>query len=384
MSKAKIRCPARKPSCRCNWQPSGRNKNWLKVKCRQEQKFVILGYTPSTRMKTFASLLLGLREDKEPTTIMRETPISIFTPKPTYAGVKLTHPERELYPSSAITKARLAAYYEAIAPAMLPLVAERPLSLLRCPEGEGGECFYQKHHTGRLPEALERIAIREKSATREYLFVKDAAGLVACAQMGVLEIHPWGAFTRDVETPERLILDLDPAPDVPFDRVREAGFALKTLIEAVGLKPFSLITGGKGLHVIVPVKPGGTWQLAADVSRSMAAVLELASPNAFTLSMSKAKREGRIFIDTFRNARGATAVAPYSTRAKPGATVATPVSWEELKTITRADAFSLEEAQPRALNHQDIWPDYAKSRRALSPTLLKKLGQKKDPAEAGP
>lgn len=432
---------------------SGRGKAWIKVKCRQQQEFIIGGYTPSTRKKGFASLLLGLREggklrfegrvgtgfsearatelqvaldsrktsqnpfadaprditrnavwarpelvaevafaeftaqsvvrqasfiglreDKEPEAIMREIPQHLFTPRDSYAGVRLTHPEREFYPGTGITKARLAAYYEAVAPAMLPLVGERPLSLLRCPEGEGGECFYQKHHTGRLPPALERIRIREKSATREYVFLKNAGGLVACARMGVLEIHPWGAFTRDVERPERIIIDLDPAPDVPLARVKEAALALRTLIEALGLAAYALITGSKGVHVIIPLRRSVNWEEAAATSRRMAEILESAAPAKFTLSMSKARRDGRIFIDTFRNARGATAIAPYSTRAKPGAPVACPVSWQELESLTRADAFSLDDAELRAARQDDIWPDYAQNRRALSRAIRKKLG----------
>lgn len=431
----------------------GRGKSWIKVKCRQQQEFIVGGYTPSTRKKGFASLLLGLREgnllrfagrvgtgfnearsaelqqaldsraspqnpfadapreitrnavwarpelvaevafaeftaqgvvrqasfiglreDKEPQSIVREIPKHLFTPKDSYAGVRLTNPAREFYPGTGITKARLAAYYEAVSPAMLPLCRERPLSLLRCPEGEGAECFYQKHHTGRLPAAMERIRIKEKSATREYVFVKDAGGLVACAQMGVLEIHPWGAFTRDIERPERLIIDLDPAPDVPFTRVKEAAFALRMLIEELGLAAYALITGGKGVHVIVPLRTSVDWPQAAAASRRMAEILESAAPASFTLSMSKARRAGRIFVDTFRNARGATAICPYSTRAKPGAPVAAPVSWKELESLTRADAFSLEDAELRAARHDDIWPDYQKNRRALTRTILKKLG----------
>jgi bifunctional non-homologous end joining protein LigD len=248
------------------------------------------------------------------------------------AGVRLTHPDRVLYPDQGLTKLALARYYESIADWVLPHIQGRPLALLRCPEGVGKECFFQKHLSSREPPpGLIEVPIREKEKTGRYAVVVSLQGLIQLVQMGILEIHPWGAKATDVERPDRIVLDLDPAPDVSWDRVCEAALRVRaTLTGAFGLDGYLKTTGGKGLHVVTKAPPGSSWDDVKELARQVAEDLARERPKEYTARMAKSARGGKIFIDYLRNARGATAVAPYSTRARAGAPVATPLAWEEL------------------------------------------------------
>jgi bifunctional non-homologous end joining protein LigD len=247
---------------------------------------------------------------------------------------------------------------------MLPHVSGRPLALVRCPQGRQKECFFQKHASPGWPDAFGRIRIREKSATREYMYIEDVRGLIAAAQMGVLELHIWGARADRVEEPDRLVFDLDPDEELAFDRVKAAARDLKKRLEAVGLQSFPMATGGKGIHVIVPLTRGHTWAQHREFAEALARDMAAEQPELYVADMSKAKRRGKIFIDYLRNQRGATAIAPFSTRAKPGATVALPVSWPGLGRLKNAHPATIETAV-RMISRRDPWPDYHQVRQAL-------------------
>lgn len=281
------------------------------------------------------------------------------------AGVAISHPERVIFPESGITKAALAAYYRAVAERILPEVAERPLSLLRCPEGMASGCFFQKHFPTGM-KGLRRITIAEQHGAGAYLVPRGVRDLLTLVQEGVVEIHPWGAKADDIERPDRLVLDLDPGPVVAWERVAAAAFALRRSLAERGLVAFVKTTGGKGLHVVAPFARGPSWSALKEFARAVAAELAEASPAQYTLHPRKRGREDKIFIDYLRNDRGATAVAAYSVRARAGATVATPVSWQELARGLGPASFTLLSV-PRRLARQksDPWSGINKLRQRL-------------------
>ena len=261
----------------------------------------------------------------------------------TVAGVQLSNADRVLYPEQGLTKGDLAAYYEAIASWMLPHAGGRPLSLVRCPEGSRQSCFYQKHWSGTLPKGVETVEIKEASGTtRAYTVVHDATGLVALVQHGVLEFHLWGARADNVDAPDRIIFDLDPAPGVGWARVREAAKALRELLDSVGLASWIKTSGGKGLHVAVPIDRRSTWSEVSAFARAVAAHLARENPRRYIATASKAARTGLIFIDWLRNTRGATSIAPWSTRAREGAPISAPLSWDQLDDLKSGAQFRLE------------------------------------------
>jgi bifunctional non-homologous end joining protein LigD len=257
------------------------------------------------------------------------------------AGVRLSHPDKLLYPGTGITKRGLANYYVAAAQRMLPQVAGRPLTLVRCPDGQGGKCFYQKHPGAAASPELRRIAIAEKAKTGTYLIVEDVAGLVALVQMGALEIHVWGSTRRSLERPDRVILDLDPDEGLAWERVAEGALALRDLLAEMGLRSFAKATGGEGLHVVLPLRPKYGWEEVKAFSRGLARELVRRHPDGYTGSLAKTARRGKIFIDYLRNQRGATAIAPFSARARPGAPVAAPLSWREVERGLRSDVITV-------------------------------------------
>lgn len=258
------------------------------------------------------------------------------------ALVRITSRDRVIFPDSGQTKGELAEYYAAIAPLMLLFAAARPLSLVRCPQGRAKRCFYQKHDTGGFGPHVHTIAIPEKSGkTQDYLCVSDTAGLLECVQMGAIEFHPWPSTCRDIEAPDRLVFDLDPDEAISFSHVREAAFDIRDRLSRCGLDSFAMLTGGKGLHVMVPLRAGHSWDRHRQFAKGLAMAMSDEQPDRFTASISKAKRKGRIFIDYLRNQRGNTAVAPYCARARHAAPVAAPVAWDELPDIVNAQAFAI-------------------------------------------
>ena len=286
---------------------------------------------------------LGLRQDKEAKDVGDERKSSAPSPA---ASVEISSRDRVIFPDSGETKGDLADYYEAIAPLMLPFAAERPLSLVRCPQGRAKKCFFQKHDNGGFGDGVKAVPIKEKDGgTEDYLFVSDARGLLQCVQMGTIEFHGWGARTGAVEKPDRMVFDLDPDEGLDFADVREAATDLRKHLADIGLTSFAMVTGGKGVHVVVPLTPGHSWDDHKSFSERFAKALAQAEPDRFTATMSKAKRKGRIFIDWLRNQRGSTAVMPYSARAREGAPVAAPVAWNELKKLDNARGFTIGDAK---------------------------------------
>jgi bifunctional non-homologous end joining protein LigD len=292
------------------------------------------------------------------------------------AGIELSNPGRVLYPEQGLTKEDLARYYEAIAPWMLPHGAGRPFALVRCPGGRQQACFYQKHWKSYLPKAVKTVAIQEGDGVkRPYTVISDAAGLVSLVQNGVLEIHLWGSRADAVESPDRIVFDLDPAPGVSWARVREATRMLGELLRTLGLESWLKTTGGKGMHVVVPIARRSSWDEVTAFARAVGYRIAREAPESYLARASKAEREGKIFIDWLRNTRGATAIAPWSSRAREGAPVSMPVSWEELGKVRSGDQYSVESALAlmRRRKH-DPWAGLLKARQQLSRSMTAALG----------
>ena len=399
-----------------------RTKSWVKVKCVQQQEFIVVGWSESSaKARPFASLLLatkdgddlvyrgkvgtgfdsddldrlgsklerierktppldvpkadsrkahwvtpklvaqiafaeltaegrvrhgsflGLRQDKDAEDVADERKAP--APKPA-EEVEISSRDRVIFPDSKQTKGDLADYCAAIAPVMLPFAAERPISLVRCPQGRAKKCFFQKHDNGGFGEGVKTVPIKEKDGgSEDYLFIEDARGLLQCVQMGSIEFHGWGARTGAVEKPDRMVFDLDPDEGLDFAEVRDAAMDLRKHLADIGLTSFAMVTGGKGVHVVVPLTPGHSWDAHKSFAERFAKALAQAQPDRFTATMSKEKRKGRIFIDWLRNQRGSTAVMPYSVRARENAPVAAPVAWNELKKLEQANGFTIGDAK---------------------------------------
>ncbi len=279
------------------------------------------------------------------------------------AGVRVTNPDRVFYPDENITKRDLIAHYLSIADKILPHVAERPMSLVRCPDGITGQHFFQKHASQGFPAQFKKIPIREKSGKDDYLYIRDERGLVAAVQMGVLELHLWGCHVDAVEQPDRMVFDFDPDEDLPFAAVRDGATEMRDRLKDLGLESFPMLTGGKGIHVVVPFTRGHDWDAHRDFSEALARVMAADSPDRFIANMSKQKRQGKIFVDYLRNTRGATAIAPFSTRARKGAFVSVPVSWQQLDRMKDAHPVAVGEVAQFA--KRDPWPGYFKERQTL-------------------
>ncbi|MCE5203874.1 MAG: non-homologous end-joining DNA ligase [Coriobacteriales bacterium] len=290
------------------------------------------------------------------------------------AGVRLTHPDRVLFAEMGATKLDLARYYEAVGERMLPYVADRPLVLVRCPEGTGGECFYQKDVSQGFPDRIATVEVRHEEGPVHYALVEDVGDLVTLVQLGVLEIHTWGALARDVEKPDRVVIDLDPGPGVVWEAVTRAALAVRDELVALGLVPFVKTTGGKGLHVVAPIVPEGDWDTVKAFARKLCEKIVSAEPDRYTTNPLKTRREKKVFIDYLRNARGATAVAPYSTRARAGATVAMPVTWEAVISGVTPDAYTLKNVPTAVADSADPWANHAGSARPITADALRALG----------
>lgn len=324
----------------------------------------------------------GLRTDKQPTEIIAEHPIEeresvkkesgktekskAATAKASkgrgnseIAGIRLSNPDRILYPEQGVTKRVLAEYYVEVADLILPHLANRPVSLVRCPRGTTGECFFQKHASKGFPGEFRKVRIREKSGSDDYVYLDETAGLVAAAQMGVLELHIWGSHIDTLEKPDRMVFDLDPDAAVDFAEVRAAAAGLRERLEEVGLRSFAMATGGKGVHVVVPLTPTHDWDTLKDFAEAIARSFAEANPDRYLAKASKSARKGRIFIDYLRNSRGATAIAPFSSRAKPGAPIAWPVSWRQLKRLKDAQPATVATAAKQLKRRKkDPWAGY--------------------------
>jgi len=319
----------------------------------------------------------GLREDKPVTEITREKVNHHKNPSSAQgnveiAGIKLTHPDRVLFPDQGITKLELAHYYEQVADWMIPHVKERPLTLVRCPEGHKKQCFYQRHVTDSIGNPIRSIRVKEGRSTVSYVSVDSTPGVIALVQMGVLEIHTWGSRQDHLEQPDRLTFDLDPDPALPWKQIREAAETLRGQLSGLGFAAFVKTTGGKGLHVVVPITPKQDWDRVKAFTKKIAEDLVREAPQLYTATMSKSKRQGKIFIDYLRNARTATAVSAYSTRARANAPVSVPVHWDELAMDVRGEHFNIHNVPERlARLRTDPWEGYEKARRPINDALIK-------------
>ncbi len=265
--------------------------------------------------------------------------------------VRLTNPDKLLYPEIGVTKRKLAEYYERVSPWLLPHVARRPLTLVRCLNGWEHGGFFQKHAKGGIPAGVRVV----KYSKDDVLTLDDAKALVACGQMCVLELHTWGAHVETPDQPDWLVFDPDPDPAVPWSTVVQTAHAVRERLRALGYEPFVKTTGGKGLHVCVAAPAGMTWPQAHDFGQKLGESMSAEEPERYLTNISKAKRKGKILLDFARNGRGSTFVAPYSPRARAGAPVATPLNWEELTPELRPSHFSISNVCERLERNGDPW-----------------------------
>ena len=301
----------------------------------------------------------GLREDKPAREVVREPAAQGKPPARPVPRVKLTHPDRVYWPGAGVTKEGVAQYYADVWRFMAPHIVNRPLALLRCPQGIGGKCFFQKHAwRGMNGEIL--ILRDPKGDKDETLIAIDSLdGLIGLVQGGALEIHPWQATTDALEKPDQMIIDLDPGEGVDWPVMLDAAREVRQRLSDAGLAGFVKTTGGKGLHVAAPLRPRAGWDAVKGFARDMAQAMEADNPDLFIAKSTKSARKGRIFVDYLRNGRGATAIAPYATRAREGATLAMPLGWDELERVVGPDHFTVTNARARldALD-SDPWESF--------------------------
>jgi bifunctional non-homologous end joining protein LigD len=349
-------------------------------------------------------VFLGLRDDRDPRHVVRERPgtvegggvDTVAAGRPWEAlgghatrtraasgeeigeliGVRLTHPDRVYYPALGFTKLDLALYYVTIGDAVLPYLDGRPLTLVRCPDGVGGETFYQKHPGFWTPPQVRRLVVPGEA--EEYLFVDSVPGLIALAQAGILEIHPWNSRAGHVEQPDQVIFDLDPDESLPFSRVAAAARRVRALLTERGLESFVKTTGGKGLHVCVPLLPEHGWEELTEFTRAVAQRLARDEPGTFTANLLKSHRKGKVYVDYLRNVRGANAVGAFSTRAREGAPVSVPVDWDELDRLSGPADFTVAEVPLRVVGWAsggtaDPWARYREVKQRVPASLTREL-----------
>jgi bifunctional non-homologous end joining protein LigD len=310
----------------------------------------------------------GLREDKMADDVVREDKgrtAAEAAPEPK-RKVRLTHPDRIYWPDVGVTKQGLADYYAEVWPKIAPFIVDRPLSLLRAPDGIDGQSFFQKHGWRGMNKEIGLFQDPNDKTEEKIIVIHDLDGLLGLVQSGVLEIHPWGSTTRNLEKPDIIIMDLDPGEGVPWSRVIEAALEVRRRLEAVGLAAFLKTSGGKGLHVVAPLKPSAGWDAVKAFTKALADAMAADEPDRYVATITKSKRKGKILVDYLRNGRGNTAVAPYSTRARKGAPVSMPIFWEELSEAVGASYFSVLNAGQRLASLEaDPWADFRTSARVL-------------------
>jgi bifunctional non-homologous end joining protein LigD len=404
----------------------GRRAHWVRPELVGEVSFTEWTRDGTLRHPSFQ----GLREDKPARTVVREAPVHVAPDAPaasaataeaptktrarksgataksaaaesakprkaatkrststsqsaapdTIAGVAISNSAKLLFPEAGISKLDVARYYEAVGDVLVPHVRDRPLTLVRCPNGWDKPCFYQKHATAAVSAFIERIDIRDSGGVQPYMMANSVSAVVALLQMGVLELHPWGARAPKLDRPDRLVFDFDPDESLGFDKLVDAVTMLRKLLDTLELEAFLKTTGGKGLHVVIPLEPTRTWDEAKDFSRAVAELLVRTFPDRFTSKITKSSRGGRIFVDYLRNAEGATAVAPYSVRAKARAPVAMPIEWTALAQDVRFDHFNVRNV-PALLDKRkrDPWDRLPRVRQQLTDAILAQVGVRAAP-----
>jgi len=330
----------------------------------------------------------GLREDKMAIEVSRELPDEEGTQsaetdmtltkqkaEPTFAGITLSSPDKVLYPAIGVTKLDLAHYYETIAPYILPYAVNRPISLVRCPEGIDGERFFQRHAMKGMTKAIKQIPIPGGESTKPYLYIDDAAGLFGLVQISTLEIHDWGVSLKHLFEPDRLVFDLDPDEELDLATLKAAAVEVRDFLADLGLKSFLKSTGGKGLHVVAPITPKLGWDEVKAFAKAIADALVDVRPDRYTANPLKRTRVGKIFVDYLRNQRGGSAIVNYSTRAKEGAPVACPLAWDELKGLKVAAPYTIKTLPARLKRlKRDPWEGFAKTRQSITVKARKALG----------
>jgi bifunctional non-homologous end joining protein LigD len=333
----------------------------------------------------------GLREDKPASAVVREdngtqeakmatktktaTTKTAKTNDVSFGGVTLTSPDKVLYPEIDFTKLDLARYYESVAETMLPYVAKRPISLVRCPEGLDGERFFQRHAMKGMSDAIKQVPIPGGETKKPYLYIENEEGLFALAQISALEIHDWGVSLKKIDKPDRLVFDLDPDEELDFTVLRAAAQEVRSFLDDLGLTSFLKATGGKGLHIVAPLTPKAGWDEVKEFSKAIADALVTARPDRYTANPLKRTRVGKIFVDYLRNQRGSSAICNYSTRAKTGAPVAVPLRWDELKRIDSGAPYTVKTLPARLKRlKSDPWEGFSTTRQSITVKAKKALG----------
>ena len=326
-----------------------RGSHWIKPELVAEVAFTEFTREGTLRHPSF----IALRSDKRAADVVREVPEKLSAKTkaaPTLStaatfNARITNPDRLIFPEDKLSKGDLADYYAAVEALFLVDGAKRPMTLVRCPQGRGKACFFQKHDSGALGEFVHHVPIIEKDgSTEDYLWFDDPRAILACVQMGTIEFHGWGSRIKPLEKPDRLVFDLDPDEGLGFDKVKIAAERLRALLADLGLETYPLLSGGKGIHVVAPLDQSADWPKVKSFAERFSRAIAEAEPELFTANIRKVQRKGRIFVDWLRNQRGATAVLPYSARAREGAPVAAPVDWSELDGIAGANAFTIRDA----------------------------------------
>jgi bifunctional non-homologous end joining protein LigD len=336
-----------------------RDVTWLQPKLIAEIEFAEITRDGRIRQGSF----IALREDKKASEVRLEA-LQTASGKPEVAGVVISHPDRLVYPGDQITKMEVAGYYERIGDLMLPFVSNRPLAVIRAPEGITGETFFQKSFPTHVPKHV--IQSRLDDGTTIFS-VRKAEGLVALAQFGMIEVHPWGARLPDVDKPDYLTWDLDPDDSVPWKEVLGAALLLRDVLAQRGLSTVVKTSGGKGLHIMLQLRRTHSWDVMKPFAKAIAGVVAEMNPRRLTITSTKAKRKGKIYIDWMRNGRGATCIAPWGLRARPGAPVSMPVAWSQLPDINAA-GFTIRGAMETPSEWMEMKPQ------TVGKTVLRELG----------
>lgn len=326
-----------------------RGSHWIEPKLVGEIAFTEFTSDGILRHPSF----IALREDKPADEVVIERPQKLAKAakkkaEPVTAAsfdIKISNADRVIYPGDGLTKGDLADYYAQVEALMMVDTARRPISLIRCPQGRAKHCFFQKHDSGTMGGHVKHVPVKESDGeVQDYLYVEDARGILACVQMGTIEFHGWGSRADKLEYPDRLVFDLDPDVGLDFNKVKSAAVKLRALLADLGLVTFPLLTGGKGIHVVAPLDAKADWPAVKSFAERFSRAIAEAEPEVFTANIRKNQRKGRIFLDWLRNQRGATAVMPYSARAREGAPVAAPIAWEEMDKIKGGDTFTIRDA----------------------------------------
>ncbi|HYY51631.1 MAG TPA: DNA ligase D [Myxococcales bacterium] len=335
----------------------GRNARWVRPRLVAEVTFTEWTGGGHVRHPSFQ----GLREDKPARQVERE--------RTEVRGIGLSHADRIVYPAQRYTKLDIVRYHDAVAERELPHLRGRPLTLVRCPKQIGDECYFMKHSKVWAPEALRRVRIQEKTKLGEYLIADTPEAVIALAQMDVIEIHTWNTRDDDVERPDRMVIDLDPGPDVRWREVVAGARLMREALAAVGLRSFVKTTGGRGLHVVVPLAPERDWSECLAFSRALAEAVERQHRRRFTTQYAKVGRERKILLDYLRNNRTNTSIAAFSPRARDGAPVSLPIAWDELTPRLDPARFTIESVQTRL--GDDPWKEYWRLRQKLTATAVR-------------